>query len=141
MEEQIDKPSASFLPYPTSTLSPRILPNDLTTFKSRGISRVQKEFQQQLKELHEHYRELVDQFNWNKLIYEAKFGFEPLVGETYHLYELRGKRTLSMIAPEQWKGKKWIGSFRLNADGQWKMEDCVNDFSLQELIESEELAT
>tara|TARA_R110002096_G_scaffold26518_23_gene81846 strand:+ start:6137 stop:6562 length:426 start_codon:yes stop_codon:yes gene_type:complete len=141
MEEPPDKPSASFLPYPTSTLSPRILPNDLTTFKSRGISRVQKEFQQQLKELHEQYRELVDQFNWNKLIYEAKFGFEPLVGESYHLYEIRGQRVLSMIAPEQWKGKKWIASFRLNSDGQWKMENCVDDFSLQDLIESEDPAT
>ncbi|MEM1296975.1 MAG: DUF2452 domain-containing protein, partial [Verrucomicrobiota bacterium] len=75
------------------------------------------------------------------LMYDAYFGLEPIVGETYHLYELLGQRTLSMIAPEQWKGKKWIASFRLNSDGQWKMESCVDDFSLQELIESEELAT
>ncbi len=137
MEDDLDNASGRFLPYPTSTLSPKIQPNDLTTFKSRGVSRVQRLFQQEIRELQEKYVSLVDQFNWNKLIYEAKFGFEPIVGETYHLYELNGKRTLSIIAPQEWPGKKWIGSFRLESDGKWLMEACHDDFDLKELVEVE----
>ncbi len=119
--EDIDTSSARYLPYPASTQSPRILPTDLTTFKSRGIGKVERHFQQKLQEMHEQYLEMVDQFNWNKLVYEAKFGFEPTIGETYHLYELSEGTTLSMIPPEKWRSKKWIGSFRLNADGQWQL--------------------
>ena len=135
-----EQPSARFLPYPASTLSPTILPNDLSTFKSRGISRVERQLQQEMKELHDRYREMVDRFNWNKLIYEAKFGFEPIVGETYHLYDLQGGYTLSMIAPEQWRGKKWIGSFRLGAEGSWHLLESANDFDLQELVDDEDEA-
>jgi hypothetical protein len=30
-----------------------------------------------------------------------KFGFEPVIGECYHLYEVDGKYHLSMIEPEK----------------------------------------
>ncbi len=129
---EVDTESTRYLPYPASTLSPRILPTDLTTFKSRGIGTIQRQFQQQLQELQEQYLELLDQFNWNKLVYEAKFGFEPTIGETYHLYELREGTVLSMIPPQQWRAKKWIGSFRLNADGRWQLVECAEDFDLRQ---------
>jgi hypothetical protein len=97
-----DTPSRSFLPYPASTLSPRIVPTDLSSFKSRGISEVERDLQQKLVELREQYLKAIDHFNWNKLVYEAQIQFEPVVGETYHLYQSGGRRMLSMIAPEQW---------------------------------------
>ncbi|MEM0969271.1 MAG: DUF2452 domain-containing protein [Verrucomicrobiota bacterium] len=138
-EEGTDEPtSGRYLAYPNSRLSPQIIPTDLSTFKSRGIGTVEKFFQQRLRELHEEYLDLVDRFNWNKLIYEAKFGFEPSIGVTYHLYELRAGYTLSMIAPEQWPGKKWVGSFRLNADGQWTPDGVADDFDLREFVGGED---
>ena len=130
-------PSGRFLPYPVSTLSPQILPTDLTTFKSRGAGQVQRHFNQRLQEMRESYLELVDQFNWNKLVYEAKFGFQPIIGDTYHLYDLASGYTLSMIAPEQWRGKKWIGTFRLGADGQWQLLAVDEDFDLQAFVENQ----
>ncbi len=140
MDDPFEQPDESregrFLPYPTSTLSPKILPNDLTTFKSRGVSQVHRQFQQKLVELHEEYRQLIDQFNWNKLIYEARFGFEPTLGQTYHLYDLSGVHTLSMIEPGQWPGKKWIGSFQLQVDGQWQPQELAEDFDVQDWVES-----
>ncbi len=113
------RPSRAFLPYPVSTLSPPIVPNDLTSFKSRGISEVERDLQQKLTEIRESYLKAIDHFNWNKLVYEAEIRFEPVVGGTYHLYEMRGgHRALSMISPEQWP-QRHLATLRLNVDRQW----------------------
>jgi hypothetical protein len=121
MPDPDSKPSAAFLPYPVSTLSPPIIPNDLSSFKSRGISQVERELRQKLEEIRESYLRTIDHFNWNKLVYEADIGFEPVVGETYHVYELGGRRLLSMIGPDQWS-EKHLATVRLNVDRQWKIE-------------------
>jgi hypothetical protein len=115
-----DTPSRAFLPYPASTLSPRIVPTDLSSFKSRGISEVERDLQQKLVELREQYLKAIDHFNWNKLVYEAQIQFEPVVGETYHLYQSAGRRMLSMIAPDQW-AMRHLATFRLNVDRQWQL--------------------
>ncbi len=125
MSEPQPKPSPAFLPYPVSTLSPPILPNDLTSFKSRGISQVERELRQKLEEIRESYLRTIDHFNWNKLVYEAEIGFEPVVGEIYHVYEVGGRRLLSMIAPDQWS-EKHLATVRLNVDRQWKIEKTGN---------------
>ena len=127
--------SGSFLPYPSSRLSPKIVPQDLSNFKTRGIGRVERDLQQELIELREKYLAVVDAFNWNKLIYEAHFGFEPVTGDTYHLYDLNGRRQLSMISPEQWH-QRWLGTFRLNADGRWQAVKIAPDFDLREWVTS-----
>lgn len=121
---------AAFLPYPASRLAPRIVPQDLTSFKTRGIGRVERELQQELVELRERYLAVIDAFNWNKLIYESQIGFEPVTGEIYHLYEMPGGIRLSMIGPQEWR-QKWLGSFRLNADGRWQAEEVAPDFDLR----------
>ena len=111
-------PSKAFLPYPVSTLSPPIIPTDLTSFKTRGISEVERDLQQKLTEIREDYLRAIDHFNWNKLVYEAEIRFEPIVGGTYHLYEMRDRRMLSMISPEQWPHRH-LATVRLNVDRQW----------------------
>ncbi len=116
------KTSQAFMPYPVSTLSPRIVPTDLSSFKSRGISEVERELHQKLTEIRETYLAAIDHFNWNKLIYEADINFEPIVGQTYHLYEVRGRKLLSMIAPGQWSHRH-LATVRLNVDRQWKLEE------------------
>jgi hypothetical protein len=123
-------PVTSFLPYPASRLAPPIVPQDLTSFKSRGVSKVERELQQELVELREAYLRVIDTFNWNKLIYEAHFGFEPVIGEVYHLYQIDGKWHLSLIEPSTWH-QRWVGSFRLNADGRWEVRDLSPDFDLR----------
>ena len=133
MSEPEPKPSRAFLPYPVSTLSPPIIPNDLTSFKSRGISQVERELQQKLKEIRETYLQTIDHFNWNKLVYEADIQFEPIVGETYHVYEMRGHRQLSMIAPDQW-AQKHLASVRLDVDRQWKVIATGPDVDSRELF-------
>lgn len=114
------KPSRAFLPYPVSTLSPPIIPTDLTSFKTRGISEVERDLQQKLTEIREQYLRAIDHFNWNKLVYEAEIRFEPIVGGTYHLYAMRDRRMLSMISPDQWPHRH-LATVRLNVDRQWQV--------------------
>ena len=129
--------SRAFLPYPTSTLSPPIIPNDLSSFKSRGISEVQRDLQQKLRELREQYLACIDHFNWNKLVYEASIQFEPVVGQTYYLYEMPRGNALSMISPREWK-QRHLATVRLNMDRQWKVETIGEDVKPAELFGTEE---
>lgn len=131
--------STAFLPYPASRLAPRIVPQDLTSFKSRGVGRVERDLQQELVELREKYLAVIDAFNWNKLIYEAHFGFEPVTGELYHLYEMNGGHVLSMISPKEWP-MKWIGSFRLSHDGRWIVLEISPLFDLRKWTAQSEAA-
>ena len=130
---QAPEPRGNYLSYPVSRLAAKIVPQDLTNFKSRGVSRVERELQQEMLEIQERYMEVIDAFNWNKLIYEAHFGFEPVVGEIYHLYEFGNRFHLSMIEPEKWH-QRWIGSFRLNADGRWQVEKTAKDFDIRNWV-------
>jgi len=129
-----EEPRLAFLPYPASTLSPEISPPDLSDFKSRNITEVQRELSQKLESIRQQYVQLVDTFNWNKIIYESRFGFEPVIGHTYHLYQEEGGFRLSMIEPGKWMGKKFVGSFRLSAGGQWSAEELAGDFDLHQHI-------
>lgn len=141
MQETIDdkiaapetRPSRAFMPYPVSTLSPPIVPNDLTSFKSRGISEVERDLQQKLTEIREQYLKAIDHFNWNKLVYEAEIRFEPIVGGTYHLYEMRNGRALSMISPDQWPHRH-LATVRLNVDRQWLVVETGRDTDSRELF-------
>ena len=62
----------------------------------------------------------MQEFEYNNLIFESKFTFEPIVGEVYHLYKRKnGDSFLSIIAPEQCRFNA-LGSFYLNADHIWE---------------------
>ena len=52
-------------------------------------------------------------------VYTARFKFEPVVGETYFLYEGDQENYLSLIAPDQWK-KKFLGAYRLSSEYKWE---------------------
>jgi hypothetical protein len=127
---------ANFLSYPTSRLGARIVPQDLTNFKSRGIGKVERELQQELVELRERYLRVIDDFNWNKLIYEAQYRFEPVIGEQYHLYAVEADYHLSMIGPEEWH-QRWVGTFRLNSDARWEVVKTSPDFDLRTWVDTQ----
>jgi hypothetical protein len=124
---------ANFLPYPVSSSGPAIIPNDLTSFRTRGVSEVEKQLQQQLVELREKYIAAIDRFNWNKLVYESEFRFEPVMGQIYHLYRGAKGHVLSMIEPGQWH-RPYLGSFRLNLDRCWEVVELAEGIDRSELF-------
>ena len=111
--------NASILSYGTSVGAPVIKIIDVVSWKNRGISNVNKEFENKFNELKIQYQMLMEEYEWNELVYNAKFSFEPVIGEIYHLYISEDHTYfLSLIAPQEWN-KEHIATFRLNSDKKW----------------------
>ena len=110
---------ANLLPYSTNVGAPIIKMDDVVSWKSRGISNVNKEFENKFNELKLQYQALMEEYEWNELVYQSKFSFEPVIGEIYHLYHgENGVNFLSLISPLEWN-KEHIGTFKLNSDKKW----------------------
>jgi hypothetical protein len=113
--------SPAFIPYPVSTLSPPITPTDLSSFKSRGVSNVEKDLQLKLEKIQKEYIDTINHYNWNKLAYESDYSFEPVISNTYYLYRRTNKTfTLSMIEPDKWH-LEYIATLKLNVDRQFDL--------------------
>ena len=111
--------NANILPYGTNVGAPVIRVDDVVSWKSRGIDNVNKELGNKFNELKLQYQMLMQEYEWNELVYSAKFSFEPVIGEIYHLYrDAAGVNFLSLIGPDEWN-KEHIGTFKLNSDKKW----------------------
>lgn len=116
---EIEGYNANVLPYGTSVGAPVIRVDDLVSWKSREITNVNKEFKSKFDELKAQYESLIEEFEWNELVYSSKFSFEPVIGGVYHLYRSNdGNDFLSLIGPQEWN-KEHIGTFKLNSDKKW----------------------
>ena len=111
--------NANILPYGTSVGAPAIKLDDIPTWKAISVNKVNKQLSAKFNELKEEYQKLVEEYKWNDLVYKSKFNFEPVMGETYHLYVGNdGELFLSLIEPNQWN-REHIGSFTLNSERKW----------------------
>lgn len=109
---------ANLLPYATTVGAPVIKTDDVVAWKTRGIHQLNRVFEEKFLELKEQYNKLIEEYQWNDLVYNCKFSFEPIIGETYHLYLNNETHFLSLIGPNEWN-KEFIGSFKLNSDKKW----------------------
>jgi len=118
--EDTEKYDAALKPYGTSASSPVIKPLNTATWRNDGVQRVNKQFKSKFEEVRKEYEELIQKFQYNDLVYNSKFSFEPIIGEVYHLFNDRKKESfLSIISPEQCNFD-YLGSFRLNTDKMWE---------------------
>ena len=107
------------LPYASNVGAPAIRTEDIDGWKQRGVNKVNKQLSTKFEELKEEYKKLVEEFQWNELVYTAKFNYEPVIGETYHLFVGNdGAPFLSLIGPDEWN-REYIGSFRLDSNQKW----------------------
>lgn len=118
-DEKSQKFISNILPYGSNVGAPAIIPEDIEGWKQTSVGKVNKQFKAKFEELKEEYKKLVEEFQWNDLVYKSKFNFEPVIGETYYLYVGNdGNLFLSLIAPNEWK-KECIGAFTLNSERKW----------------------
>ena len=111
--------NAALLPYSTSVGAPIIKVDDIVSWKSRGVTNVNKIFENKFNELKSQYEDLMKEYEWNEVVYNSKFSFEPVIGEIYHLYIGKdGSNFLSLISPQEWN-KEHIGTFKLNSEKKW----------------------
>ncbi len=119
-DEQQERYDAALKPYATDMGAPVITTDDTVAWKNANIHKVNKQVKAKYDELKAEYDALMERFEYNNLIYSAKFNFEPVVGEMYHLYKNKKEVSfLSIIAPAECNFEH-LGSFRLNADKMWE---------------------
>ena len=118
--EDTQQYDAALKPYATSVGAPVITTTDTIAWKNRSINKLNHKVQTRFQEIKNQYEQLMNEFEYNNLIYSAKFSFEPIIGQTYHLYARdNGENFLSIIAPDQCQFDA-LGSFQLNADQIWE---------------------
>ena len=110
---------AKLLPYASSLSGPIIEVPNVDAFKKKGVDKVSKQFQAELTDLQEKIKSFVSLAADTQQVYNAHFKFEPIVGETYYLYQGLNNTFLSLIEPSQWK-QEHLGTFRLNSDYKWE---------------------
>jgi hypothetical protein len=109
----------ALLPYGDNVGAPAIKLEDNSSWKLANSSKVNHQFETKFNELKEEYQKLVEEYKWNELVYNAKFLYEPVIGQIYHLYyDKLGDIFLSMIGPNEWD-KPFIGSFKLDSNNKW----------------------
>ena len=119
-DKETQQYDAAIKPYGTSASSPVIKPLNTATWRNDGVERVNKQFKSKFDELKKEYEAMMEQFEYNDLVYNAKFNFEPIIGEVYYLYNDKNEESfLSIIQPDQCNFK-YLGSFRLNSQKMWE---------------------
>ena len=100
---------------------------ELDNWKPEQGNQVKKYFNEKILELKRDYNKLVDDFKWNKIIFESEITFVPVIGKTYYLYKKEnGKKFMSLIEPSSWSKSikiKFIGSFMQDSRQKWNLID------------------
>ena len=98
-----------------------IKPVDVDTWRGKVEPTFKHYYEERYNKLVQQYEELVRDYEVNKMCYEASMGFEPIMGQVYHLYRKNdGSSFLSLIEPQYAFWGNHVGSYRLNAQYAWE---------------------
>lgn len=113
--------NANSLPYGTNIGAPSININNLSIWKTQGITSFNHILKSKVEGIKNEYELLVKEYDINEMLYSAKYDFEPIIGQVYHLYEKdnRDENFLSLVPPNTWK-RKHLGSFKMNSEKVWR---------------------
>lgn len=121
------------LPYAHTLGSPVIKPVDEGKVKGKAMAAMYEQTQNQMDQLREQMQLIADQaqklhdrVKISEKIYDAKMGFDPLVGHVYFLYVRKNDEyLLSMVSPDEWGKslpfKSYEGRVKLLADHTWEL--------------------
>jgi len=107
------------LTYGSNIGAPAIQLEDVKGWKQNQANVANKQFKKKYKELKEEFKKLVDEVNWNEIVYSATYNFQPIIGAVYHLYVRKDNTMfLSLIDPSSWN-QDHVGSFELDSTQKW----------------------
>ncbi len=122
------------LPYAHTAGGAVIKPDDMGKVKGRSVLAMRQQTDRQMNQLYEQMevlarqaKLLADRKEISERIYDAAMGFEPIISETYYLYEKEdGSDLMSLVAPEEWgrsfKYSRYLAKVKLLADHTWQVE-------------------
>lgn len=121
----------SVLPYASSAGSVVVRPTEEGAIKHTALRAMEEQTNMQLDQIREQIellarqaQELRRRRDLSLLIYEARLGFQPVIGQVYYLYEKRdSSHILSLVAPQEWGSsmpyQQFISAVKLLADHTW----------------------
>ncbi len=115
----------SLLKYAGEISSPVIKQDDIKKWESDAVKTVNDHFSQRFNEIKKEYSKLIEEFQWNDLVYKSNYSFKPIQGKIYHLYQrddVKKSLLLSLIGPKEWN-MLFIGSFKLLSNNKWEKID------------------
>jgi len=115
----------SLLKYAGEISSPVIKQDDIKKWESDAVKTVNDHFLQRFSEIKKEYSKLIEEFQWNDLVYKSNYSFKPIQGKTYHLYQKDDAKKslfLSLIGPSEWE-MLFIGTFKLLSNNKWEKID------------------
>jgi len=115
----------SLLKYAGEISSPVIKQDDIKKWESDAVKTVNDHFSQRFNEIKKEYSKLIEEFQWNDLVYKSNYSFKPIQGKIYHLYQIDDEKKslfLSLISPKEWN-MLFIGSFKLLSNNKWEKID------------------
>lgn len=130
-EEKSLTPTA-FLEYASHIGSAVIRPEDRGKIKGNALKAMYHQTDDQFLQLKKQFdllvaqaQELQNRVSVSEQIYETKLNFEPVIHQTYYLYQREDQTNmLSMIGPEEW-GSGFTGTYvakvKLLADHTWQV--------------------
>jgi hypothetical protein len=121
------------LPYAYHVGSIVIKPIDIGKVKGKAMTAMKEQTHMQMEQIRkqvellaEQAREIQLRVEVSEKIYLSEMGFEPSIGQIYHLYEKSDESwVLSLVGPNEW-GKKipysaFISSVKMLADHTWEL--------------------
>ena len=125
------------LPYAHTISSPPIRPTSEGVIRGKALKSMEEQIKKQFSQLQEQYEliakqtlELKKRSNISYLIYESKIMFEPIISETYYLYNKDTGNFISMIEPQNWTNPKiqWIATVKLLSDYTWDVLETSENY-------------
>lgn len=112
-----------------------IRPNNSDQIKNRALKAMHEQTHRELNILYQQMETAAKQvklirerMQFSQLVYDAEIRFQPLVGESYYLYEkLTGEYLLSLVAPQEWGKdipfKSCVAKVILLSDHTWEIAE------------------
>ena len=112
-----------------------IKPEDKGKIKGRSLSAMYEQTDLQLLQIKDQITLLAKQVEsiehrkfLSEKIYESKISFQPIIGNTYHLYSKEdGTYQVSMLSNKEWGSKKpnweYLSAIKLLGDHTWNILD------------------
>ncbi len=122
----------SVLPYSSSVSGAVIRPTQEGVIRNKALKAMEEQTNMQLLQIRQQIellsiqaRTIQKRKELSMIIYDAKISFEPVIGETYYLYQNDNDTHLvSLIGPREWGKtipfKAFVASVQLLADHTWK---------------------
>jgi Protein of unknown function (DUF2452) len=130
--EEIYHRQLSVLPYAASVSGALVKPNEEGVIRHKALSAMEEQTNMQLTQIRQQIellaiqaKEIQKRKELSMIVYNAKLSFEPVIGQTYYLYEKEdGSHLVSMVSPREWgvkiPFKSFLASVKLLADHTWQ---------------------